>query len=106
MRAQIPAQIATAAVAVLQPYCPELSPAGLIEALKSRNATPKTTTIKPMTRRQAADVLQVSVCTVARYIKSGVLRASKIGKRLVRIDPTSVAALLQTQTIPTDAPEA
>lgn len=106
MRANIPAPIASAVVAVLQPFCPELSPAGLLEALKSRNATPKTPTMNPLTRRQAAEILQVSVCTIGRYIKSGALRATKLGRRLIRIAPRSVEKLLNTQTTPADAPEA
>ena len=92
----IPSAIASAAVALLQPYCPELSPASLVEALKNRNATPKASKMKPLTRREAAEILKVSIASINRYIKSGTLRAYKIGKRLVRIDPASVEALMQT----------
>ena len=107
MKKQIPIPIVNAAIAMLQPYVPELSATGFVEALTNREPTPAEPTIrKPLTRAEAAEILQVSINSINRYIKAGILRASKIGKRLVRIDPTSVAALLQTQTIPTDAPEA
>ena len=97
MRAHIPAQIATAAAAVLHPYYPGLSPEGLIEALKHYNDTPKTTKMKPLTRRQVAEILQISMASVNRRMKDGTLRAYKISPRLVRIDPTSVEALMQSE---------
>ena len=50
-----------------------------------------------------AEVLQVSIASINRYVKAGTLRAFKIGKRLVRIDPASVEALLQVA--PATAPE-
>lgn len=96
----IPSAIASAAVALLQPFCPELSPASLIDALKKRNATPKTPRIKPLTRSQVAELLQISIASVNRRVKDGTLRAYKISPRLVRIDPASVEALMQ------DAPAA
>lgn len=97
MKKQIPVEIINAATTMLAPYCPELSATGLVEALKHREPTPATQTFrKPLTRNEAADVLQVSIASINRYIKAGTLRAYKIGKRLVRIDPASVEALLQT----------
>ncbi len=107
MKNQIPAPVVTAVTAMLTPFCPDLSATGLIEALGNHNTPPAEPTIrKPLTRAEAAEILQVSINSINRYIKAGILRASKIGKRLVRIDPTSVAALLQTQTTPADEPEA
>ena len=96
MRAYIPAPIASAAVAVLQPYCPELSPASLIEALKHRDQ-PQFAAInrKPLTRREVAEMLQISIASVNRRMKDGTLRAFKVGKRAVRIAPESVEALMQ-----------
>ena len=100
MRAHIPAPIATAAVAVLHPYYPGLSPESLIDALKNHNATtktPKTIKTKPLTRRQVAELLQISIASVNRRMKDGTLRAFKVGKRAVRIDPASVEALMQSE---------
>ena len=94
MKNAIPAPIVSIAVAALQPYCPELSPASLIEALKHRNDTPNTPTMKPLTKRQAADALQISIPTIDRYIRAGKLQVVKYSPRLVRITPASVEALL------------
>ena len=95
MRYNIPSATASAAVAVLQPYYPGLSPEGLIEALKNLNATPKSPKTKPLTRRQVAELLQISIASVNRRMKDGTLRAFKVGQRAVRIDPASVEALMQ-----------
>lgn len=94
----VPDAILDAAVAVLRPYVPELTATELVEALGNRNKpTPSSPTIrKPMTRKQAAEILQVSIASINRYIRSGLLKAHKVGKRLVRIDPRSVEALLVT----------
>ena len=92
-----PEAIINAATAMLTPYYPELSAHRLVEALKHREpTTPAPTIRKPLTRAEAAEILQVSIASVNRYIKSGSLRAYKISKRLVRIDPASVEALMQT----------
>ena len=100
MKNQIPEPIVNAATAMLVPFYPELSPSGLVEALKHREPTPATPTFrKPLTRAEAAEILQVSISSINRYIKSGTLKASKIGRRLVRIDPRSLEALLQTTPI-------
>lgn len=94
-----PEAIINAATAMLTPYYPELSATGLVEALKLRAATTAApTTKKPLTKKQAAEVLQVSLASVNRYLNAGTLRGYKIGKRLVRIDPASVEALLQMQS--------
>ena len=100
-RRAVPQHVVSTAVAILQPFCPDLSPAGLIEALQSIDQPrPVARPRKPLTRRQAAEILQVSLNSINRYVKAGTLRAYKIGKRLVRIDPTSVEALMQTATGP------
>ena len=108
MLVHIPTAIASAAVAVLQPYCPGLSPETLIEALRNRNTetliealrnrnkpAPAASTIrKPLTRKQVAEILGVSLATVNRMMRRGALRAFKISLRSTRIDPKSVENLL------------
>ena len=95
----VPEAIINAATAMLTPYYPELSASRLAEALKHPEPVRTAPTIrKPLTRFEAAEILQVSIATVNRYMKAGTLRAYKISKRLVRIDPASVEALLQMQT--------
>lgn len=94
-----PTAIVNATVSMLSPYYPDLSASSLVEALKHREPTAPTIR-KPLTRQEAATILQVSVNSINRYIKAGTLKAHKISKRLVRIDPTSVEALLTTPTVP------
>lgn len=91
-----PEAIINAATVMLAPYYPELSATGLVEALKHREPTPAASTFrKPLTRHEAAEILKVSLPSIDRYIKRGMLRAYRIPPRLVRIDPASVEGLLQ-----------
>ena len=91
----VPAPVLSAAVGLLQPFAPAITPAALIEALKAygnaENARPASE--KPLTRREAAAALGVSLNSINRYMKCGTLRFKKIGAKLVRIDPASVRAL-------------
>ena len=98
MSQQINASILDAAVGLLRPYCPTISPEALDNAL--RNITsPATPEIrrpeKPYTRKEAAAMLQVSLNTVNRYMNTGLLRKISIGPRHVLIDPDSITAILQ-----------
>lgn len=92
----VPEAILDAAVAMLAPYFSGLTAAELIEALRNRNKpTPSSPTIrKPMTRKQVAELLGVSLATVNRMMRRGVLRSHKISLRAVRISPESVESLL------------
>jgi excisionase family DNA binding protein len=47
------------------------------------------------TIRQAAEQYSLSEKTVRRRITDGTLKARRIGPRLIRIDPASIAALGQ-----------
>ena len=83
-----------AAVRVLQPDVPDLTPAALSAALRefprTKNALPE----KTLTRREAADVLHVSMATINRMLKAGKLKAARVNVRSVRIDPASVRGIL------------
>ena len=105
MRTNVPPAIATAAAAILQPYYSDLSPENLLEALRNRNKTaPSSPTIrKPLTRKQVAELLGVSLATVNRMMRRGVLRSHKISLRAVRIDPESVESLLATPAVEPEA---
>ena len=98
--------ILQAATAMLSPYVPEISSAGLVEALKAYGegtdspaavpaATPAPRFAKPLTRREVAALFGCSLQSVSRWLSAGTLRRIRIGKRAVRIDPASVAALLE-----------
>lgn len=88
--------ILAAATGMLQPFVPELTPQGLLSALKSHEAgqPAAATADKPLTRKEAAALLSVSLNSVNRYMNTGLLRRVKIGPRVVRIDPASVRELL------------
>jgi predicted site-specific integrase-resolvase len=45
-------------------------------------------------RREAADRLRVSVCTIKRWGAAGLLDERKVGPKLVKITEASVSALM------------
>lgn len=92
MKNPITPPILAAACGMLQPFFPELTPQGLLSMLK--NAGKSETPERPLTRQQAAALLSVSLPTLDRYLKTGLLKFIKLGPRAVRIDPASVRELL------------
>lgn len=90
-------EVLAAATGLLQQYVPALTQVDLMEALKTYEAasTDPRTALRPMTRKEAADFLQISLPTVNRYLRDGVLERLKIGKRLVRISAKSINNLIQ-----------
>lgn len=99
---QIPQSIITAAVAMLSPFIPELSPTRLISALQgydsegkeqdSINARPR----QPYTVAQACDLLQISKPTAYRLKKAGKLKFIKVGS-LTRIPAENIDRLLNAE---------
>ena len=85
-----------AAVRVLQPDVPGLTPAALSAALRefprAKNALPE----KALTRRETADVLHVSISTINRMLKAGKLKASRVNFRSVAWYPTILNSLLES----------
>ena len=98
IRQRITPAILAAASGMLQPFVPELTPQGLLAALKNHEAghPAAATAEKPLTRKEAAALLSVSLNSVNRYMNTGLLRRVKIGPRVVRIDPASVRELLNS----------
>lgn len=90
----IPPVVLKTAVNVLQPYLPGLSAEILLDAIRTTKTGKPVQTEKPLTRRECAEMLSVSVNSVNRYVKNGRLKAVNISPRLVRIDPESVRNLL------------
>ena len=94
-----PAEIVTAVVTMLSPYFPGLTPAILTDALETYNpnaeAEKGSRPLKPLTRKEAANELGVSVPTVDRYIASGRLARVKYSARAIRISVESVYALMK-----------
>lgn len=86
---------ASAVLAILGPYYPNLTGQELTAFLEASKSGPKQQKpLKPMTRQEVCDYLSVSSSTVNRYLKSGLLKAIHIGPRLVRVDPYSVQSLM------------
>lgn len=85
-----------AATAMLSPYVPEISPTGLIAALKEYNVKEsKAAEEKPYTRAEVANLLGLSTQTINRMLNRGTLKRIHVGQRAVRIAPKSVRAILE-----------
>lgn len=93
-------EIVTAAAAMLSTCIPGLTPATLQTALENiitPNAMSEKATRpqKPYTRKEAADMLGVSIPTVDRYMASGRLAPVHYSPRAVRISAESVHNLMK-----------
>ena len=89
--------ILAAATGMLQQFIPELSPSALVDALKAyggESDTVKQNLVAPLSRRDAAGILGVSLPTINRLLNSGKLRRIRITPGVVRVDPESVRMLL------------
>ena len=99
LRDNITPAVLTAATGLLTPFCPDLSPRSLVKALRAyQNDTTTTASAgeakKPLTRKQAAELLSCSVQSITRYMNDGKLRRIALSPRSVRICPDSLAELL------------
>ena len=93
IQTKITPTVIQAAVAMLSPYVPEISPQSLIQALSNYGAK-SATFEKPLTRKEAAEILGVSLPTINRLLNAGTLRRIRITRAAVKVDPASVRALL------------
>ena len=91
----IPTVVLVTATNVLQPYMPGLSPETLLQSITGAKTAKPEKLGKPLTRRECASLLSVSLNSINRYVKSGHLKAVKISSRLIRIAPESVQNLLE-----------
>ena len=97
IRQKITPQVIAAATGLLQPYCPDLSPQNLIDALQKYNQKDNAVhnnIERPLTRREAANLLKVSLNTISRYLTIGKLEKIKLTDRSCRITSASVKKLL------------
>ena len=96
----VPPEIATAAVVLLSTSIPGLTPGILMDALATytpdaalgKDACPPQ---KPMTRKEAADALGISVQSVDRYLTAGRLTRVQYSPRAIRISAESVYTLMK-----------
>ena len=98
-QANVPPEIVTAAVTMLSPYISGLNPGALMRALESytpnatsdKDARPK----KPLTRKEAAKELGISIQSVDRYLATGRLTRVQYSPRAIRISAESVYNLMK-----------
>ena len=90
-----------AATAVLSPFVLGLSATNLMKAIESYNEEGEASASKqnsrpqkPYTRKEAAEVLGVSIPSVDRYLASGHLTRVRYSARAVRISADSVHKLM------------
>ena len=95
----LPDEITMAASGVLSPYVPWLTPVILRELLENYNKNASSDKdarpLKPMTRKDAAITLGVSIQTIGRLLSSGRLTCVKYSSRSVRVAAESVYALMR-----------
>ena len=93
--AAVPPAILTAATGLLLPFVPSITPTALAEALErlDKPATPEIE--KPLTRKQAAALLGISLPTLYRWQKDGKIRFAKVSRKCVRISPACIRELLE-----------
>lgn len=93
-----------AVTAILQQYCPGLSPAILVEAIKNHSAEKKPQGLqKSLTYKEFAALAGLSIPTVHRMARNGSLQVVKIGPRLVRIPYEAAARIILNGTQATEA---
>ena len=97
----IPTETLNAATAVLSPYVLGLSAAELLKALESYNEEGEVSASKqnsrpqkPYTRKEAAEMLGVSIPTIDRYLADGRLTRVRYSARAIRISAESVHKLM------------
>lgn len=100
MLKNLPDEIATAATGVLAPYVPWLTPALLLRALENSNPNAEAEKdtrppLKPLTRKEAARMLGISVSSADRYLRNGLLTPVRYSARAIRISAESVYNLMK-----------
>ena len=95
---QIPEATLIAATAMLMQFCPVVSPANLVKALRDIEASTqeneRAATRKTMTFKDACAMLHLSRPTVEKLCREGKLKKIKIGKRAL-IEANSMNELMQ-----------
>ncbi len=94
-------QVLESAVVLLQAMTPELTPTRLVAALKKYEIDEPEQNLsieRPLTIKEACAMLQVTRHTLYKYVKSGQIRATRLGgHRLFRVDPVSIREFLNME---------
>ena len=99
-KTDIPSGIIQATVGLLLPYIPNISSDNLkkaLETIDNPNMTPAERASrlqKPYTRKEAAEMLGVSIPSIDRYMADGRLTRVRYSARAIRISAESVHKLM------------
>lgn len=89
------------AVALLRSAVPKLTKARLVAALEKYEIDELEQNLRierPLTIKEACAMLQVTRHTLYKYVKSGQIRATRLGgHRLFRVDPVSIREFLNME---------
>ena len=94
MHNQIPENIANGVAAMLAPYCPGMTAEQLVSAISFEPEKKEVETL--LTRKEAAEALKVSIPTVDRCLRDGILPKRRI-RGAVRIPSSAVARLIANE---------
>lgn len=86
----VPRGVLDSVLALLKPYCPNLS----VQQAEENSLSPAMRGPRLLTRQEAADMLSVSLNTINRYLNTGKLRRVILSNHAVRVDYKSVEELL------------
>ena len=92
----VPPAILTAVVGLLLPFIPTITPTELEDALKHLGKPKQPEIETPLTRKEAASLLGISMPTLQRWQNAGKVHPIKISRRCVRISAASVRELLKS----------
>ena len=96
---KITEELLAGATGLIRPYCPELTPTTLVEAIQTFKTEKKPQSVqKSLTYKEFAALAGLSLPTVHRLAKRGELKTVKIGPRLVRIPAVEVERILNGGT--------
>ncbi len=76
----IPQHNLAAAMAILSPYCPEISPTALVKALRTYEPT-QNRPDRLLNKHEAAAMLGVTWFTLTKWAREGKIPAHKVGSR-------------------------
>ncbi len=94
----IPENALAATMALLAPYCPELSPTGLIQALRDHNATPTPKSNRLLTKHEAAELLGLSWFRLIELARAGKIPAVKMNNTRWRFKEADLLAWAADET--------
>ena len=108
LRDNVTPAVLNAATGLLQPYAPDLTPTALVKAIKAYQSTagtadPTGLAARPLTRKEVAALLGISLQSVSRMMNDGRLRRIVLSAKSVRIDAASVNDLLNGVTAATES---